>query len=189
MNRLLSLDLELNQPSGKTIQVGACVFRLSDFHILDTFSVYVNPQEQLSEDIVKLTGISQQNVDQEGYSVLEAYQKLKRFAHKNKVMKNPLVWGSGNWNDSYHLYREANPQSKNFMGHRVWDVKTLYQMYRALNGMPVKGGLEAALEELGIPKQGRSHDALWDAVNTVAVFKKLSLLLRASGPIKGLKSD
>jgi hypothetical protein len=32
--KLLALDLEMNQPSGKIIQIGACVFRKKDKAII-----------------------------------------------------------------------------------------------------------------------------------------------------------
>ena len=176
--KLLSLDLELNQPSGKVIQVGACVFRKKDGAVLDKFMVYVNPQEKLDERIIELTGITQNQVDTEGYSCKEAYFKLKEFAYKHKTFKNPLVWGSGSWNDSAHLHKEADPGESNFMGHRVLDVKTLYQMYRIENWEKVKGGLATAIEELGLSFEGRNHDALYDAINTVKVYKFLSSKLK-----------
>jgi inhibitor of KinA sporulation pathway (predicted exonuclease) len=172
--KLLSLDLEMNQPSGKVIQVGACVFRKKDGAIIDKFMVYVNPGEKLDKQIVELTGITQNKVDTEGYSCKEAYFKLKQFAQKHKVLKNPLVWGSGSWDDSAHLYKEANPGEPNFMGHRVWDVKTLYQMYRFENGLSIKGGLAAAMEELGLTFEGKNHNALFDAINTVKIYKFLT---------------
>lgn len=178
MRALMALDLELNQPSGKTIQVGACVFRLNDGHIFDSFVCYVNPNEQISKEITALTDITQAQVENFGFSPREAYQELKKFAQKNKVFQNPVVWGSGSWNDSHHLYQEAGVANKNFMGHRVWDTKTLYQMFRAVNGLTVKGGLDKAMQELNIVKQGKSHDALWDAINTARVFFHLSKLLK-----------
>lgn len=176
--KFLSLDLEMNQPSGKVIQVGACVFRKKDGVILDKFMVYVNPGEKLDEQIIELTGITQNQVETEGYSCKEAYFKLKQFAEKHKCFKNPLVWGSGAWNDSSHLHKEADPGEPNFMGHRVWDVKTLYQMYRAENWLKVKGGLATAIEELGLSFEGRNHDALADAINTVRVYRFLAKRLK-----------
>jgi inhibitor of KinA sporulation pathway (predicted exonuclease) len=176
--KLLSIDLELNQPSQKIIQVGACVFRKKDGVIIDKFMVYVNPQEKLAPEITKLTGITQDQVETHGYSCKEAYFKLKQFAKKHKVFKNPILWGSGSWNDALHLYKEADPGEPNFMGHRVLDVKTLYQMYRIENGEKVKGGLEDAIKELGLTFEGKSHNALWDAINTVKVYNFLSAKLK-----------
>lgn len=179
---LLSLDLELNQPSGLIIQVGACVINKYNGEIKDKFMVYVNPQEKINPEITELTGITQENVEIEGIPVKEAYFKLKEFALKHRVFINPLVWGSGVWNDSSHLHKEANPGEANFMGFRVWDVKTLYQVFRAINGKKIKGGLNTAVSELGLTFKGRNHDALDDAINTAIVFAHLSSLLIISDP-------
>lgn len=176
--KLLVLDLEMNQPSGKIIQVGACIFRKKDGAIIDKFMIYVNPNEKLNEEIVKLTGITQDKVETEGCTCKEAYLKLKKFVRKHKVLKTTLVWGSGLYNDVSRLYREADPEEPNFMGHRIWDVKTLYQMYQFENGLSTKGGLAKAVGDLGLTFEGKNHDALSDAINTAKVYKFLTSKLK-----------
>lgn len=176
--KLISLDLELNQPSQKVIQVGACVYDLKKDKITEKFCVFVNPYETLNPEIIELTGITQNQVDNESYSVKEAYFLLKKFAKDNQTYINSLLWGSGTWNDSSHLYKEADPGEPNFSGHRVLDVKTLYQMYRIINFKRVKGGLATACEELGLSFEGKNHNALDDAINTARVFSKLVKLLK-----------
>lgn len=168
----------MNQDSGKTIQVGACVYDLYKEIITDKFCVFVNPREKLNPKIIELTGITQDQVDNESYSTKEAYFLLKKFKEKNKTFLNPIVWGSGTWNDSTHLHKEAQPGEANFMGHRVIDIKTIYQMYRMVNSKKVKGGLATACEELGISFEGKNHNALDDSINTVKVFAKLIKLLK-----------
>lgn len=172
--RLLSLDLELAQPSQKVIQIGACVISVVDGKIIDTFMVYVNPYEKLSEEIISLTGITQAKVDVDGYPVQEAYYLLKKFAMKNKASKNSLVWGSGAYNDSQHLYKEAKVEEKNFLGHRVLDVKTIYQSMRIRQGKTTKGGLLTSMEECGLKFEGRHHDGLADAINTAKFWYYLT---------------
>lgn len=182
--KLLSLDLEMNQPSGKTIQIGACVFCHKEKKIVDKFMIYVNPQEVLAPRIIELTGIQQHKVENEGYPVKEAYFLLKKFAEKNKCFRNPIVWGSGVWNDSHHLYNEAKPDEPNFMGHRVLDAKTLYQSLRIITWKKVKGGLNIAMEEMGLKFEGKNHDALDDAINTAKIWMHLTDLLKS-----GLKAQ
>lgn len=177
--KIMSLDLELNQPSGRVIQVGACVYDRKKEEVVATLSLFVNPQEPIAERITELTGITNDDVVMNGYPVKDAYFLLKKFAKKHKVTKNPLVWGSGEWNDSACLYKEANPEEPNFMGHRVLDVKTLYQFYRIENSLTMKGGLDTATKELGIPFKGKNHNALDDAINTAYVYRELTKMLKS----------
>lgn len=180
--RLLSIDLELNQPSQKIIQIGACALDLKTGKINDQLSIFVNPMEKIAPEITVLTGITQDDVDHNGYSVLEAYFLLKKFAHKNKVFKNPIVWGSGAWSDSSHLYKEASPGESNFMGHRVIDVKTIYQSIRLRNWQKTKGGLETAMREMGLMFEGKPHNALCDAINTAKFWFYITEKLKNFGP-------
>jgi len=58
-----SLDLEMAQPSKKIIQIGAVVGNIVTGEILEKLSIIVNPKEQLTEFIINLTGITQEDVN------------------------------------------------------------------------------------------------------------------------------
>jgi inhibitor of KinA sporulation pathway (predicted exonuclease) len=184
---MMSLDLEMNQPSKKIIQVGACVFKPRNCEIVEKFMVYVNPHEPIGtvepHNIVGLTGITDAHVAQ-GTSVEKAYELLRELSQKHKCMMNPVVWGSGVFSDSSELYKQGGSKEPNFMGHRVTDAKTLYQSWRMIDNKKVKGGLENAMIELGLEFEGRAHDALADAINTARVWCKLSDALK-----RGLKAQ
>ena len=72
-----ALDLEMNQPSKKIIQIGACVGNISTGQIFEKLSVFVNPQERISSYITNLTKITQEDVDC-GFTLEEAYRKLQK---------------------------------------------------------------------------------------------------------------
>lgn len=174
--KLLALDLEMNQPSGKIIQIGACVGDLEAGTILATFSVFVNPYEQLAERITDLTGITQKQVDH-GVSLLDAYLLLKQFHAQHGCFMNPVEWNGG---DSILLKKQLKdeyPDFENFydwcFGRRYLDAKTLYQSYRVINGKPAAGGLARAMTKFGLAFKGAKHDARDDAVNTFRIFHKL----------------
>lgn len=181
---LLCLDLELNQPSGKVIEVGALVFKSNDkgkLQIVDEMQVFVNPLEPIAMDITLLTGIT--NVDvARGTSVYEAYLDLRNMHKKHKCFKNCLVWGSGAYSDSSHLWDQVVSEGHlpsmlleegNTFGRRVLDVKTLYQSRQIINGKTVKGGLSVACKELELDFIGEPHRAKPDAINTARVFLEL----------------
>ena len=79
--KLTCLDLELNQPSGKIVQIGAVIGDTQTGAIIDRIRIYVNPGEPIAEFITELCGITQQQIDAEGVSLEEAYLQLKKF-HK-----------------------------------------------------------------------------------------------------------
>jgi DNA polymerase III epsilon subunit-like protein len=170
---VLSLDCEYNQPSGKTIQIGAAIFDVKSGILLDKFETYVNPYEIITPEIVELTGITDQNV-QDAPSIQEAYSELTKFSKKHKIVHNPLVWGSGARNDSQTIASEAGvlPEN-NIFGYRVLDVKTIYQSTQIFINKEFAGSLEKVCRRLSIPFEGQKHTALADAVMTFKVWQHL----------------
>lgn len=172
----MSLDCEYNQPSGKTIQIGAAVFKARTGELIATMETYVDPGEPVSEYITnEVCGIATSDVSG-APSILEAYKDLEVFHKKHKSFKNPLVWGAGTRNDSQHIYEEAYPNEEmrkviqNFMGYRVIDVKGIFQSIQIFHNDTVRGGLEPVCQKLGIGFEGRKHTALADAINAFRVW-------------------
>jgi DNA polymerase III alpha subunit (gram-positive type) len=60
---LVSMDLELNQPSRRIIQIGAVIGNIRTGEIVSRFDSKVSPNEELSPAIVRLTKIEQEEVD------------------------------------------------------------------------------------------------------------------------------
>lgn len=178
---LMVLDVELNQPSRKVIQIGAAVFNARNAALIDRLEIYVNPDETIDPFITELTGIKNSDV-QSGMSIYEAYNELKRFHSKHKCFRNPMVWGSGVRNDSiaidedYRRYAKENgmeTDSENFMGFRVIDVKTIYQSVQIFENSQYSGGLKDSMKKLGLEFEGEAHRALTDAVNTFRIWYHL----------------
>jgi inhibitor of KinA sporulation pathway (predicted exonuclease) len=173
----MSLDLELNQPSGNIIQVGAIVGNTDTQKILAELNIYVQlptKYEKVTEYITNLTGITQDQVDK-GISPKETYFKLKEFSKKWECFRNPVVWGGG---DSNALYKQANPGESNFMGFRWIDVKTIYQSIRIANSMPRQGGLAKSMIKMGLKFDGKKHNAVDDAKNTLLFYFHMLNLLK-----------
>ena len=180
---LLVLDAEYNQPSRKTIQIGAAVFNAKSGLMIDSLEAYVNPNEPINPEITTLTGITDQDV-KGGMSIIDAYGELKRLHAKHKCFRNPMVWGSGYSSDSLHIYQEFREasglpkdedyqQTGNFMGFRVIDAKTVYQSMQLFRESQYAGGLDKCMEKLGIKFEGQPHRALSDAINTFRVWHHL----------------
>lgn len=180
---IMSIDAEYNQPSKKTIQIGVAIFEVSSGNLIESSRMYVNPLEPISDEISALTGITDKDVEN-GLSIVEAYDEIKKIHKKHKCFRNPLVWGSGANNDSQHIYNEyleykKIPQDKtflqeeNFMGFRVLDVKTIYQSVQIFKNSKHGGGLKESMSKLGLEFEGTSHDALNDAINTFKFWHHL----------------
>lgn len=167
---IMSIDAEYNQPSRKTIQVGAAVFDAVSGAMIDKLEMYVNPNELINPEIIELTGIKDSDV-KNGITIEEAYRELERFHKKYKCFRNPLVWGSGNRNDSSHIHEESGVKEENFMGFRVLDVKTIHQSVQIYKNKKHGGGLKEICEDvLKIGFDGEVHTALADAINTFKVW-------------------
>ena len=78
---LLALDAEFNQPSGKTIQIGAVVVNTAGL-IIDRFETFVDPEEKLNPDIVELCDIHDSDLVgapkiKEAFEMLETLEFLR----------------------------------------------------------------------------------------------------------------
>lgn len=178
---LVSLDLEMNQPSGRIIQIGACLGNVRTGELLSRFDVKVNPFETLDPRITALTGITQREVDAAD-SLPAAYRSLSAWLlpHADTRVLNPLTWGGG---DSETLREQLNMQDERWLFGRRWiDVKTLYVAWRMVQGKDIQGGLAKAMTKLGLSFQGRKHNATDDAVNTFRMYCALLARFKESTP-------
>lgn len=179
--KVLVLDLEMNQPSKKIIEIGAVVAHSGGGEIIDTLNIRVNPTEYIAPFITELTGITQQDADS-GKSLTDAYLELRQMAKKHRCHKQVLVWGRG---DLELLQKQLNDIGgiKNidnwwFPGNRYTDVKTIFQFFCLAKGKTMKGGLQTACGRLGIDFEGQPHRAADDALNTFRVFYHLLKQIR-----------
>jgi len=199
--RITSIDLELNQPSNKVISIGAVIGDIVTGEIIAEFHEYVKIDEPLCTDakicdIPKLTGITEEILENEGITLIEAYEKLVEF-HKQSHYVNALTWG---YNDCAQLRTDLervgmqlhggfhNPSKLPVFcfGRRHFDCKQRFQEQCMLEGKTIQGGLKKALKRCGLTFNGQSHNALYDALNTFVLYNYL-LNEHIHGNIKGKK--
>lgn len=175
-----AIDLEMNQPSKKIISVGAVVGNIKTGKIFQKMNVFVNPHEQLNPGIIELTGITQKDVDN-GFTLEEAYNKIKAMHENYFSFVNPIVWGGG---DSVELKEQILKENPNFdetqwcFGRRWIDAKTLYVSWRLANGKTMAGGLAKALTKVGLKFQGRIHNSADDSENTFYIYRIMLNLMK-----------
>jgi len=169
--KILSFDLELNQdPRGaKIIEIGACVADVNTGEVLEAYSAFVNPHELLVDHIIKLTSITQEQVDAAG-SLEAAYHGMEAMGNRHDCCRMPIVWGAG---DGHALRQELPSHVTWSFGRRELDVKAVFQAYQMAKGAKVQAGLAKAMTHLGLAFKGRKHRAIDDAINTFSIYHAL----------------
>jgi inhibitor of KinA sporulation pathway (predicted exonuclease) len=173
----ISIDLELNNKQDgttpKIIQVGVSIGSPVRPDDIKTFSWYLDPEEEITPFITKLTGIDNQLIKEKAVPHQIVAEELGALININKCFVNPIVWGGGGeGNDATELkdeFRERNIDFP-FFGRRVVDVKTLYVFNQMVQGKSPSGGLRKSMLSYGIDFQGQSHRAEIDALNTLRFF-------------------
>jgi len=169
---MVSLDLEMNQPSQRIIQIGAVLGNVRTGEVLSRFDSKVNPYESLDLRIVLLTGIKQKDVDQ-APGLSDAYGLLKSWLEPYAAtrMLNPLTWGGG---DSDTLREQLGLDGETWLFGRRWiDAKTLFSAWRTARGQDGQGGLARSMTKLGLNFVGKKHNAQHDAENTFRIYRAL----------------
>jgi inhibitor of KinA sporulation pathway (predicted exonuclease) len=176
--RMWALDLEMNQPSQKIIQVGVVIGDILTGKIITRYSRVINPRETLTPFITELTGITQVEVDN-GYELDQVMPELEALLTKSKACKSPICWGNGDLRLLKAQALTSSSRSSILQDiHRDIDIKTIHQLMAISKGKSMKGGLDATLKTYGLEFIGRPHNALDDALNTFRLACHYSELFR-----------
>lgn len=166
--KLAIFDLEMNQPSGTIIQIGAVVVDTNKMTIGDTYSLVCNPGEVPSDFITNLTGITRGSVREAptAHSAITNFWKwLKTAECGNKL---------GAWGNDFKDIRNASSYYKiSYDWPKFFNIKDFVAMYTHIKDdqQSYKMGLKQACEFWGIKyDKEKAHDALWDAMKTAEVF-------------------
>jgi inhibitor of KinA sporulation pathway (predicted exonuclease) len=169
----ISIDLELNNKNDGTtpriIQVGVSIGSPVRPDDIKTFSWYLDPEEEITPFITKLTGIDNQLIKEKAVPHQIVAEELGALININKCFVNPVTWGQGDADELKAEFRERNINFP-FFGRRIFDVKTLYVFNQMVQGKSPSGGLRKSMLSYGIDFQGQSHRAEIDALNTLRFF-------------------
>jgi inhibitor of KinA sporulation pathway (predicted exonuclease) len=168
-NNFLSLDLEMNQPSGKIIQVGVCIANQDTIDAPIKKMWHVDPEEEITDFITNLTGITNEDIKNHSVPHTVVAQELVDLIIQYKCFINPVTWGGG---DSQILINEFNDRGITFnaFGRRWIDVKTIHVFLEMCKGKTLKGGLRSAMGARKMQFIGEAHRADVDAHNTLRFF-------------------
>ena len=119
----IALDLEMNQPSGKVIEVGVAIGNVND-GVLEMRNWYVDPQEPIEEYITQLTGIDDEKISSSAVPLSQVAEDLSSLVTKYSCFVNPVQWGGGDTAILLKEFRLAEIPFPHF-GRREIDVKTV----------------------------------------------------------------
>lgn len=166
----LALDLEMNQPSGKIIEIGISIGSRNtpkkDF--INRYWI-IDPQEPIAEHITTLTGIDDNRIKNESVPVAQAITELKELIEEYKPFVNPVVWGQGDADLLLSLIKENNIEFPYF-GRRTIDVKTIHVFMNMSKGKSHSGGLSSVMGQYKLQFIGNKHSASDDAYNTLLLY-------------------
>jgi len=168
-----ALDLELNNKNDGTtpriIEVGVAIGSPVRPKEIVTRSWYLNPEEPIAPFITQLTGIDDDTI--RAYSVTHEFvaEEIGNLINQCKCFTNPITWGQGDADELKTEFRERNIHFP-FFGRRIFDVKTIYVFQQMVEGKSPSGGLRKSMISYGLDFIGQSHNAEYDAMNTLRFF-------------------
>jgi len=163
----IALDLELNQPSNRIIQVGVAIGNAqqkSEEYVVKKW--YLNPNEPIDKFITELTGITNGNISSYSVSHTTVARELTELIKEYNPWLQPVVWG---YDDAGQLRREFEKHSVEFkhFGGRWLDVKTIHNFMMFSKNESPRGSLKEAMSRYNSVFEGQEHRADIDAQNTL----------------------
>jgi len=174
--KLIVVDLEFNQPSGKIIQIGAVFADLKAKRILSSFNSICNPGELPNEFISNLTGISPLEVEN-APDIKIACQEFWNWVEKTEC-KKLSGWGGNEldprWSGDVPMLIDQSKACGIVVPERVKNINLKHVVSPFLSVFKVNGsGVKKVLSAFGGEFVGRQHNAYHDAYNTALIFFKI----------------
>lgn len=181
MSNLISIDLEMNQPSNKIIQLGYVIFNVRTGRLLTSKCININPKEPLDPYIITLTNLTDE-ILASGTTLSDGYSSLLADMAQYNVSRTCVQWGAG---DARLLQTQLGISTKDYIFRgRTFDVKSMFQVHGMFLNTNYVMGLGKACETLGLPFQGTQHNAMDDALNTKEVFMYLGRHITLADRVK-----
>lgn len=177
VDALVFMDLEATSFTSEMIEIGAYLAEInkdgSIKKVHAPFKRYVKAKHQVGFHVAQLTGITDEKLRNEGEdfpAVLSSFRKYVgkfwdscRFVtfseHDMVILKNTMA-----------QYRDLNPSyARNIYRHHL-DLQRLLDRYiQDQNGNPYS--LTNYLKVFGLEFDGKAHDAIYDALNLLDLYK------------------
>lgn len=188
----IAFDLEYNQPSHRIIQIGVA-YTEDRIPEAKSFSILVNPREDIDSYITNLTGITNQDILEKGISYQAAIRELQSFLETRSFYTQPITWGSSDLRllkaqaESYGIPQEDTP----WLRSTALNLQNVISFQELCKGVKAKNySLRSACTLHKVPQAVPAHDARVDAINTLNLFlevhRKSRILYDFLNQAKGL---
>lgn len=175
--KIIVLDLEMNQPSNKIIEIGAVLVDVKLKKILSEFSELCNPGELPSLEyklggginITELTGITPEMVSSADEASV-VHDRFWRWVDACQCGGMLAGWGGDVWELAGQSKAMGVSLSSKIRSH---DLKAFASFFRLAKGGKQRGGLANTLTMFDLPFEGVAHRALIDAKNTAILLLHL----------------
>jgi inhibitor of KinA sporulation pathway (predicted exonuclease) len=195
----IAIDLEMNADGlsnvNEIIQLGYTIFDTNGT-MLYTGGDYIKTGIPLFPYITGLTGISQNEIDTRGVSLVQAINNMQFYWHgyTGDKFQQIIEWGAGDRKQidaeimALGIFEDSTPDlsMNEVFGRGTLNLKAVYQMMAPRLGFSRKGGLKAVMQRLNVPfepykdqvavnsyRQRGFHDARTDSLMTAKVFLAL----------------
>lgn len=175
LDEILVVDIEATCWEGKVpvgqeneiIEIGVCRLDVQTGERLGKESILIRPERsEVSEFCTQLTTLTQDLLDREGVSFVQACQKLQD-GYQSRLRN----WASyGNYDQRMFERQCAERRVTYPFGGSHVNVKTLFALQRRMHR---EVGMARALEMLGLPLEGthhRGHDDAWNIAGILATL-------------------
>ena len=162
MKNYVVIDLEmsgLHPKNDAIIEIGA--IRVRDGQIAEEFQCFVNPGRQLTEQVMNLTGITQQMADN-GIAQTDAFTRIAQFLGEDILVGHNIIF------DYSFLKQQAVNQRVAFEKKAVDTLK----LSRKFLTVPEKKSLDCLCEYYGFGRES-AHRALDDTKATMELYQML----------------
>lgn len=174
---IVILDLEMNQPSGTIIEIGAVRFLRDGGIHPEKFDIIVNPNETLGTcqtrskgtiSITELTTITQEMIDK-AVQLDVAIQKMHEWTSKESPNFVLAGWGG---DPSWLRTEVVNKNIPYPFRNKSFDIKSMVVIIAALLGKKYKtDGLSSMMKCFNVKFEGTKHRADSDAYNTARLLQ------------------
>ena len=181
--KFTAIDLELNQPDNKIIQIGAAEFDtdLKSGNITDrTFMRFIDRETNwehvlnTGKTLRELLPHSPEHFKEKGIKIDLGLREFRDWLDQGATGKKIIQWGSGDFALILGEMKEHGLEFKR--RYQCFNFKQSYQfLIQPAFKLHKGGGLGSAINAMELEFYGKPHSAIYDAINTGLLFTECFL--------------
>lgn len=152
--------VDVEHDNDRLIEIGITTVNLEKRKIIQTYSIPIKPDFEVSPEIQQLTGWSSAKLRKQGIEKEEALRRLLVYGFANRLLIS---------DSSSEISFLEDSLNASFSPHRL-NVSILFAL---ITGKDINFGLEAMLKKFGMEFEGRLHSGADDSLNIARLFLHL----------------